>query len=87
MAPDRLITARATALFASDLSIKSIPNGAVVAAAIRRAVRAYGGVLGCAGEVGAAYGDYPETAAVRMRWARQVIVETFPDRMEAGCRS
>ncbi len=73
MAPDHLIAARAEALFASDLSAHCHLSEAVVAAAIRHAVRAHGGVRGCAGEVGAAYGDHPETAAARMRWARQVI--------------
>ncbi len=73
MAPDRLIAARAEALFVSDLPRQCQPSQAAVAAAIKNAVRAHGGVRGCAGEVGAAYGDDPETAAARMRWARQVI--------------
>jgi hypothetical protein len=73
MTPDRLIAARAEALFASDLSALSNPTQAAVAAAVSSAVLAHGGVRGCAGVVGAAYGDYPETAAARMRWARQVI--------------
>lgn len=77
MALDRLIAARAAALFVSDLSIHCHPSEAEVAAAIKHAVRAHGGVRGCAGEVGAAYGDYPETAGERMRWARQVIEATF----------
>jgi hypothetical protein len=77
MARDHLIAARAEALFVSDLSIRSHPAEATVAAAIRRAIRAHGGIRGCAGEVGAAYGDYPETAAERMRWARQVVEATF----------
>ena len=71
--PDRMIAACAEALFASDLSIQCHPSEAAVAAAIRNAVGAHGGGRGCAGEVGAAYGDHPETAATRMRWARQVI--------------
>ncbi len=77
MARDHLIAARAEALFASDISIHCRPTEAAVEAAIRRAVRAHGGVRGCAAEVGAAYGDYPETAANRMRWARQVIEAIF----------
>jgi hypothetical protein len=72
-----LIAARAEALFASDLPVRCLPDQATVTAAIRRAVRAYG-VRGCAGAVGAAYGDYPETAPDRMRWARQVIEAVFP---------
>jgi len=73
-----MIVARAEALFVSDLSIQCHPSEAAVAAAIRHAVGAHGGVRGCAAEVGAAYGDYPETAAARMRWARQVIEEIYP---------
>ena len=73
MSPDRIIVARAEALFASDLPLQCHPSEAAVAAAIRNAVKAHGGVRGCAGDVAAAYGDYPETAAARMRWARQVI--------------
>jgi hypothetical protein len=73
MALDLLIAARADALFASDLSVRCGPSQAAVETAIRSAVRAHGGVRGCAGEVGAAYGEHPETAVARMRWALQVI--------------
>jgi hypothetical protein len=78
MAPDHLTGTRADALFASDLSARSYPGRATVADAISRAIAAYGGTGGCAGEVAAAYGDYPETAASRMRWARQVIGVLYP---------
>jgi SRSO17 transposase len=77
MAADQLIAARAEALFVSDLSMHCHLSRTEVAAAIKDAVRAYGGTRGCAGEVGAAYGDYPETAVERMRWALQVIEATF----------
>ncbi len=73
MSPDPVITACAAALFASDLSVRCQPTEATVAAAIRTAVGAHGGLRGCAGAVGAAYGDCPQTASARMRWARQVI--------------
>jgi hypothetical protein len=69
---DRL-TARASALFASDLSARCDHSRAEIAAAIRRGIRSYGGVHGCVGEVAAAYGEHPETAALRMRWARSVV--------------
>ena len=77
MSSDHLIAARAEALFASELSVHCRPTEAEVGAAIRHAVRTHGGIRGCAGEVGAAYGDYPETAPDRMRWARQVIQAIF----------
>lgn len=76
-AHDRLLAARALALFVSDLSSQHQPGKAAVAAAISYAVRAHGGVRGCAGEVGAAYGERPETAAARMRWARHVIEAVY----------
>ena len=60
---------------------------AAVTAAVRSAVLTHGGVRGCAEAVGAAYGDYPETAAARMRWARQVIESVYyPARTEAARR-
>ncbi len=73
MASDRMIAARAAALFASDLSSRCEPSQAAVAAAIRTAIADCGGVLGCLGKVAAAYGEHPETAVPRMRWARQTI--------------
>lgn len=72
MALDRPITARAEALFASDLSARCHPSEAAIAAAVRNAVRAHGGVRGCGGVV-AAYGEHPEITAARMRWARQLV--------------
>jgi hypothetical protein len=65
-----LLTARADALFTSDLSAQCCHSEAEIAAAIRRAIRSHSAAGGCAGEVAAAYGEHPETAAPRMRWAR-----------------
>jgi len=70
---DRIADARAEALFASELSALVEPTSEQVAAAIRRALLRYGGTRGCAAEVAAAYGDCPETAAPRTRWARTVV--------------
>jgi hypothetical protein len=70
---DQLMAARAEALFTSDLSARRDHTYTDVAAAIRHAIRTHGGIRGCAGEVAAAYGEHPETAALRMRWARAVI--------------
>jgi hypothetical protein len=44
-----------------------------VAAAIEHAIGACHGIGGCVAEMAAAYGEHPETAARRMRWARTVI--------------
>ena len=63
----------AQALFASDLSARREHTRTEVTAAIRQAISAHHGPGGCAGQVAAAYGEHPETAAGRMRWARAVI--------------
>jgi hypothetical protein len=81
---DVLTAARAEALFASDLSIHHLPTAAQISAAIRNAVRAHGGTRGCAGEVAAAYGDYPESAAARMRWALGIVQRTYGARPGSG---
>ena len=71
---DLLATARAEALFANGLSTHSRPTGTD---ATRRAVRIHGGIRGCVGEVAAAYGEYREIAAPRMRWARSAVADLF----------
>jgi hypothetical protein len=72
-APAQLLAARAEALFTSDLSARGQYTQTEVAAAISRAMGAHNGLRGCVAEVAAAYGEHPETAARRMRWARAVI--------------
>ena len=72
-APARLLAARAEALFTSDLSARREYTQIEVVAAIRHAIDTHNGIRGCVAEVAAAYGDHPETAARRMRWARAVI--------------
>jgi hypothetical protein len=68
MYPCSIQTLQVNALFASalqrsdDLSIMHIRR------AIAVALDAYG-AAGCAGRVAQEFGDHPETAAVRMRWA------------------
>lgn len=62
--------ARAEALFASTLSACEPHDAAELRAAIAAAVRAEHGVAGCAAVVAQEFGDHPETAVVRMRWAR-----------------
>jgi len=65
-------TVRADALFASALQRSDKPSAAQVDQAIAAAVRAFG-ARGCAARVAQAYGEHPETAAVRMRWARATV--------------
>ncbi|GAB3534233.1 hypothetical protein [Phytohabitans suffuscus] len=60
---------RAEALFASDLQPSDRPTGAQVARAIHTSLLRRGGPAGCAAVMAAEYGEHPETAALRMRWA------------------
>ena len=61
----------ADALFASALQCSDNPSAGQVRKAIAAAVRAYGG-LGCVQRVAQEFGDHPEAAVNRMRWARPV---------------
>jgi len=69
-------TARADALFASALQRSDEPSEAQVRRAIAAAIRAFG-ARGCAARVAQAYGEDPETAVTRMRWARAEVTGTF----------
>jgi hypothetical protein len=71
-------TARADALFASALQRSDQPSAAQVHQAIASAVAAFG-IPGCAARVAQAYGEHPETATLRMRWARTVVTAAFSD--------
>src|SRR4051794_29293059 len=76
-----LTAARAAALFVSDLSVTEQPTNRLVEAAIKRAIQSHGGARACAADVAAAYGDYPEFAARRMRWARGLVEDLYERRM------
>ena len=67
--------ARADALFASPLQRSDEPSPAQVHQAIAAAVAAFG-IRGCAARVAQAYGEHPETAVLRMRWARAAAAGT-----------
>ena len=62
----------ADALFASMLQRSDEPSAGQVREAVAAAMRAYGG-QGCAERVAQEFGDHPETAVARMRWARGVV--------------
>ena len=66
----------AGALFASVLQCSDSPGAGQVRKAIAAAVRAYGG-LGYVQRVAQEFGDHPEAAVNRMRWARAVAGELF----------
>jgi hypothetical protein len=63
-------------LFASVLQCSDNPSAGQVRKAVAAAVRAYGG-LGCVQRVAQEFGDHPEAAVDRMRWARAVAGELF----------
>jgi hypothetical protein len=74
-----LTAARAEALFTSQLATGSRPSHQIVETAIRIAVRAHG-VRGCAARMATEYGDHPELAVPRMRWARDVVEQLYEAR-------
>ena len=80
---DIFTAARAEALFTSELPTGSEPASADIERAIRCAVHMYGGVRGCASQMAYGFGDNPEAAAKRMRWARSVIIAHYPRRRPA----
>jgi hypothetical protein len=72
-----LTAARAEALFNSDLPTGKPASATQVAAAIKDSVRRLGGARACAAEVAAAYGDCPEIAVLRMRWALRAVTAAY----------
>jgi hypothetical protein len=70
---------RCEALFASLLQRSQSPTRTQVRQAIASAIRDLGS-RGCAACVAQEFGDHPEVAVVRMRWARQLVAEAFGTR-------
>ena len=62
---------QAEALFASTLQRTDTPTPDAVTEAIRSAVGRLG-TAGCAALMAQEFGDHPEQAAERMRWARRL---------------
>jgi len=72
----RITAIRSEALFVSALQRSDDPSAKQVQQAITRAVREYGS-RGCAARVAQEFGDHPESAVARMRWAREVVTAAF----------
>lgn len=68
----------ADALFASGLQRCDEPSLGQVRMAVLSAIRAFG-YSGCAARVAQEYGDHPETAVTRMRWARALSSAAFAE--------
>jgi len=62
---------RREALFVSALQPSDSPTPDMIAGAIRSAMHWFG-TRGCAARMAQEFGDHPEAAAARMRWARQL---------------
>jgi hypothetical protein len=69
---------RADAVFMSGLQRRDEPTVGQVRQAVAAAIRAFGS-SGCTARVAQEFGDHPETAVIRMRWARRVAREAFAD--------
>ena len=69
-------TLQADAVFASWLQRSDKPSAGQVRLAVAAAIGAFG-YSGCAERVAQEFGDHPETAVIRMRWARAVAREAF----------
>ena len=72
MYPCSIETLQADALFASALQRSDVLSISQIRRAIAVTLDGYG-APGCAGRVAQEFGDHPETAAVRMRWARATV--------------
>ena len=72
MYPRSVHALQADALFASPLQRSDELTVSHIRRAITAALDGYG-VTGCAGRVAQEFGDHPEAAAARMRWARTAV--------------
>jgi len=63
--------ARSEAVFASTLQPSDTPTADMIASAISRAMQRLG-TRGCAEKMAQEFGDHPDMATERMRWARQL---------------
>lgn len=78
MAYFSIVAFQADAVFVSGLQRCDEPSAGQVRQAVAAAIRSFG-CSGCAGRVAQEFGDHPETAVIRMRWARGVAREAFAD--------
>jgi hypothetical protein len=62
----------AEALFVSQIQPSDSPTADEVRSAIRSSMLAFGGATGCAARCAAEFGDHPEVAVTRMRWALSI---------------
>jgi hypothetical protein len=68
---------RAEALFVSNVQSSDLPTGDDVRRAVAASLREFR-IRGCAARVACEFGDHPETAVRRMRWALDVVRNAYP---------
>jgi len=68
---------RAEALFASTLQSSESPSRGQVRRAVAATLRRLG-IRGCAAQQAGEFGEHPETAVARMKWALAVIRAVYP---------
>ena len=67
---------RTEALFVSDVQRSQQPTPELIRAAVVRTVHRFGGT-GCAAMVAQEFGEHPDSAVGRMRWARSAVRNAF----------
>lgn len=77
--------ARCEALFVSTLQGSQHPDSNEVRDAVAKTLRKLG-VRGCGARVAQEFGDHPETAVERMRWAREAVSDAYPARARVPAR-
>jgi hypothetical protein len=75
--PGTFEAVRAAALFASALQPSGSPSPDQVRRAVTTALRRLGS-SGCAAQAAGEYGDHPDTAVARMRWALAAVRMVYP---------
>lgn len=68
---------RAEALFVSSLQRSEVPDPEQVRRAVATTLRR-NGIRGCATRVAGEFGDHPDLAVPRMRWALEMIRAVYP---------
>jgi hypothetical protein len=73
-----MLATRCEALFVSELQSSQHPHAPAVRDAVKRTLSALG-VNDCAARVAQEFGDHPETAVKRMRWARETVMQAYAE--------
>jgi len=68
---------RAEALFVSSLQSSEVPGADQVRRAVAGTLRRVG-IRGCATAVAGEFGDHPDMAVARMRWALATVRAVYP---------